>query len=121
MAYATFIPPLVNEPPQAPLPDPAADPSWYGEIWVRYPATGTPIPTFHPQSFHVFSRFCIILNEIALASFSKSQPNGMPLEQCFRFYERLRIWFAELPSCLGTASAVLPYQLKIQYVFCQSA
>ncbi|KAF5636194.1 nitrogen assimilation transcription factor nit-4 [Fusarium sp. NRRL 52700] len=36
-AFSFMLSPLIKEPPKWPLPDPSEDPSWYGDIWVKYP------------------------------------------------------------------------------------
>lgn len=38
-SYHFPLPPLISEPPSACLPDPEANGSWYGDIWITYPLT----------------------------------------------------------------------------------
>ncbi|KAI9652806.1 MAG: hypothetical protein M1821_007804 [Bathelium mastoideum] len=110
-----FMPPLLAQPPQTPLPDPLANPSWYGELLVQYPGASKPISTLHPQTFYAMSEFRVILNEITLASFASLAPKSMSMKQALDFYDRLRAWYTGLPSSLGPTRAVLPDQLKLQY------
>ncbi|KAI9689124.1 MAG: hypothetical protein M1822_000862 [Bathelium mastoideum] len=112
-----FLPPLLTQPPQTPLPDPLANPSWYGELLVQYPGTSKPISTLHPHTFHAMSEFRVILNEIWLASLASLASKSISMKQALDFYDRLRAWYTGLPSSLGPTRAVLPNQLKlhIQY------
>lgn len=59
--YILFEPALIKKPPDVPLPDPATNPKWYGQIWLKYPGdtklhtTNTfplPVPGSVPSSRH---------------------------------------------------------------------
>ncbi|KAK3990327.1 hypothetical protein QBC44DRAFT_66147 [Cladorrhinum sp. PSN332] len=112
-SYHYLKPPLLKSPPPAILPDPAAYPNFYGELWVKYPLTSAPLPVHHGLLFKAKADFWTILNELAVLNFSTSRPLSMPPQQIVAFYQRLRKWLHNLPEELTPRKIVLPSQLKL--------
>jgi hypothetical protein len=63
--YHFLVPPLVEQPPPDPLPDPDDKPEWYGEIHMRYPAAERISPTGHGHLFKAKAEFLTILNGLS--------------------------------------------------------
>ncbi|KAM0542881.1 hypothetical protein ACHAPJ_012604, partial [Fusarium lateritium] len=112
-----FQPPLISEPPQTGIPDPAAKLFWYGDFWLRYPFTQVFLSARQPQTFNAYLQFWNIFNKIALASLPPSPDRRLTLGQAIGFYTQLRAWFDDLPDTLRPERIVFPSQLKlhIQY------
>ena len=107
--------PLIEEPPEADLPDPSMDPEWYGETWLKYPLNQTLSPAHFGYFFRARARFFIIVNEIAKQSFNRATgPCRLSNEQVLRFYVRLLEWYSHLETPLIPEKIVLPNQLKLQ-------
>ena len=107
--------PLVEEPPEANLPDPSTDPEWYGETWVRYPPRDTLSPVHFGYFFRARARFFIIVNDIAKHSFDQvTGPSRLSNKQIWGYYKRLLEWFGNLETPLTPEKIALPSQLKLQ-------
>ncbi|KAF4960207.1 hypothetical protein FGADI_1227 [Fusarium gaditjirri] len=83
-AFSFMLSPLIKEPPKWPLPDPSQDPSWYGEIWVKYPLNHGLSPMHLGEVIHARSQFRIIMNEFCDAAFSEGSKVGLDLAYQFR-------------------------------------
>ena len=107
--------PLVEEPPEADLPDPSTDPEWYGETWLRYPLSQTLSSAHFGYYFRARAKFFIIVNDIAKQSFNKATgPSRLSNAQVLRYYTWLLEWFNHLETSLTPEKIVLPAQLKLQ-------
>lgn len=107
--------PLVEEPPEADLPDPSTDPEWYGETWLRYPLSQTLLPARFGYYFRARAKFFIIVNDVAKQSFIDTiKPSRLSNVQVMRHYTRLLEWFGHLETPLTPEKIVLPAQLKLQ-------
>ncbi|KAK4231734.1 hypothetical protein QBC38DRAFT_203026 [Podospora fimiseda] len=113
VSYHYLKPPVLREPPAAALPDPAAYPNYYGEMWVKYPLTSSRLPIYHGLLFKAKAEFWTILNEFSLQSFPLSRPSNMQPRQIIIFYQRLRRWLSNLPEELTPRKIVFPSQLKL--------
>ncbi|KAK4250765.1 hypothetical protein C7999DRAFT_11425 [Corynascus novoguineensis] len=113
-SYHYLQPPPIKEPPKTPLPDPLEQPHWYGEQWVRYPLSQSPLPTHHGHLFKAIADFWTIINDISSATFSPNcSPIKLPAHQRYEFYNRLQAWHRNLPEPLTPRKIVLPHQLKL--------
>ncbi|EWY81238.1 hypothetical protein FOYG_15513 [Fusarium oxysporum NRRL 32931] len=111
-AFSFMLSPLIKEPPKWPLPDPSEDPSWYGEIWVKYPLNHGLSPMYLGEVIHARSQFRIIMNEFCDAAYSEGSKVGVNL--AYQFRERLEEWYENLPALLTPRRIVLPGQLQLQ-------
>jgi hypothetical protein len=94
------------------LPDPSANPAWYGEIWTRYPLSPTLSQAHFGHYFKAISDFRVILSEISHASFGKE--SKLPAQQAISFARRLITWFETLPTALNPKYTVLPAHFLMQ-------
>lgn len=105
---------MLKEPPATPLPDPVEQPQWYGELWVRYPLTQSPVPTHHGFQFKARAEFWTIMNEFSCLAFSDHRaPCKLSINQIFTVHNRLKAWLHNLPEPLTPKNIVLPHQLKL--------
>ncbi|KAF9771796.1 hypothetical protein IL306_010542 [Fusarium sp. DS 682] len=110
--FSLMRPPLIKKPPKWPLPDPLGDPSWYGEVWVKYPLNHGLSPMYLGQVLRARSQFRIIMNEFCAAAYSEESKVGIDL--AYQFRERLEGWYSNLPDSLTPRRIVLPGQLQLQ-------
>ncbi|KAF4998720.1 hypothetical protein FGRMN_3046 [Fusarium graminum] len=117
MSFMLYQPPLVSEPPRTSIPDPATNPSWYGDLWLRYPFTEMFLSARQSLTFNAYLKFWNIFNKIAIASLPPSSDRKLTVSQATGFYTQLRAWFDDLPETLRPGRIALPSQLKlhIQY------
>lgn len=110
-----FRAPLIRDPPVTPLPDPAADPSWYGEIWAKYPTSEIPIPASHGYVFRAITGLRQIANDMACIMFEGTTAiRSLTPYEIASFHCRLEAWYSQLPEAITPKRAVLPCQLKMQ-------
>ncbi|VZI05496.1 unnamed protein product [Fusarium fujikuroi] len=114
-AFSFMLSPLIKEPPRWPLPDPCEDPSWYGEIWVKYPLNHGLSSMCLGEVIHARSRFRIIMNEYCDAAYSEGSKVGVSL--AYHFRGRLEEWFESLPASLSPRRIVLPGQLQLHMYY----
>ncbi|KAG4269010.1 hypothetical protein FPRO04_12359 [Fusarium proliferatum] len=114
-AFSFMLSPLIKEPPRWPLPDPSEDPSWYGEIWVKYPLNHGLSSMCLGEVVHARSRFRIIMNEFCDAAYSEGSKVGVNL--AYQFRGRLEEWFESLPASLSPRRIVLPGQLQLHMYY----
>ncbi|KAM0542279.1 hypothetical protein ACHAPJ_012887 [Fusarium lateritium] len=106
--------PLIKEPPEAPLPDIIADPSWYGEIWVRYPLSDTPLPTHFGHVVKATMDLRSLMHEIASALFKEKKLDDNPSPEAVDgFRSKLDNWFNQLPEVLNSKNLIFPMHLRI--------
>lgn len=115
MCYGFWRAPVLLEPPEASMPDPAEDPSWYGEMWLKYPLSSTPYPANSGDLFKAKAAFHVILNEAGATVFSPSNTSQkLTVVEVAHFYSRFKQWHSELPETLSPKKIVLPADLKLQ-------
>lgn len=110
-----MLSPLIKKPPVWPLPDPLQDPSWYGEVWVKYPLTHGLSASCVSEVFRARSLFRIIMNEFCDAAYSEDSEVNIDL--AYQLRERLEDWYNNLREPLTPKRIVLPGQLQLQYAF----
>src|ERR1700742_2454938 len=81
VGFSFMICPLLNSPPDIPLPDPIEYPEWYGEIWIKYPFSQTLSPSFFGEVFRAKCQFRVIMNEYCLTAYSKGSEPGVTLDK----------------------------------------
>lgn len=116
-AYALLEPPLIQTPPAAPLPDPADDPDWYGQIWLQYPLDPKLYSAHFPQQFRAQAKIRTIMNDGWLRLLRRGPSHsgvGPGLHQAYEFSARLRRWYDNLPAPLSPGQITLPSQLMLQ-------
>lgn len=96
------------------MPDPSRDPTWYDELWVKYPLSSVPIPTLFPATYYAQLKFRIILKDLAVDITARAPKEKLSLQQRTDFYARLCAWYEELPSTLHAERITLPSQLGVQ-------
>ncbi|KAG9495310.1 hypothetical protein J7337_013548 [Fusarium musae] len=114
-AFSFMLSPLIKKPPKWPLPDPSEDPSWYGEIWVKYPLNHGLSSMCFAKVIHARSRFRIIMNDYCDAAYSEGSKVGVSL--AYQFRERLEEWYENLPASLTPRRIVLPGQLQLHMYY----
>ncbi|KAF4455709.1 Zn2Cys6 transcriptional regulator [Fusarium austroafricanum] len=104
------LPPLFDEPPEFPLPSVHEDPSWYPEIYVRYPLDDTVITTGFGHVIKAMVELQQIAHDISRhywGGFNRSPNNPSA------FRRRLDDWFFSLPEPLTFSNIILPMHLRI--------
>jgi hypothetical protein len=108
--------PLLQRPPDAILPDPAVQPDWYGEVWIRYPMSQSRLPSLFGHEFRAKAQFRIIMNDFSLAAYSGVKKPAITLAKAYGLYTQLRRWWDGLPDVLTARNVVLPGHLQLQHV-----
>ncbi|KAF5000287.1 hypothetical protein FGRMN_1919 [Fusarium graminum] len=111
-ASTLMQPPLIKKRPRWPLPNPSEDPSWYGEVWVRYPLNHGLSPCYIGEVLRAKSQFRVITNEFCEAAYSKN--SKMDVDLAYDFYGKLEHWHDSLRGPLTPKRIVLPGQFHIQ-------
>ncbi|KAF4470200.1 Zn(2)-C6 fungal-type DNA-binding domain [Fusarium albosuccineum] len=107
--------PLLKRPPDGSPPDPAVDPAWYGEIWVRYPLNSFVSPTHLGSNTKALMDLRLLMHDMAHAYFGRSvsQERGPALAQVLGFRSRLDAWFSAFPAPLRYRQIMLPSHIKV--------
>lgn len=104
------LPPLFDEAPESPLPSVHEDPSWYPEIYVRYPLDSTTIAIGFGPVIKAMVELQQITHDVSRhywGGFDRS-PNDLSA-----FRRRLDDWFCSLPEPLTSTNIILPMHLRI--------
>ncbi|KAK4216924.1 hypothetical protein QBC37DRAFT_78044 [Rhypophila decipiens] len=114
-SFYFFREPLIRDPPETPLPDPDANPTWYGEVLLRYPAVGTIVPMHHGHTFSAVVALRTILIDISFKAFSGTGRSHQVLtwEEANMFRRRLENLFESLPEALSPRRMVFPCHMKL--------
>lgn len=115
ICFHYFRPPLIKRPPDFALPDPAEDPSWYGEIWLKYPGSKRLYPSSSGSVFKARADFAVILNEAGQRLFGETGlSRKLSVPEIAEFYSRFKSWYSDLPGSISPREALLPSHLKLQ-------
>ncbi|PVI08060.1 hypothetical protein DM02DRAFT_608166 [Periconia macrospinosa] len=114
-----FRAPHVKQPPQEKLPDPAVDPKWYGEVWLQYPSSPTPIPLYLGHILHAQMTLHIIMNEMASLSFGGPTTRSLTAEEIVALVRRLYKWKDTLPEPLKPQNILHPPHLALHVQYLQ--
>lgn len=109
-----MIPPLLEQPPHDPLPDPAKDAQWYGEIWLKYPSSQVLTPACFGYGFKAKCDFRLLMNEFCHAAYSTGSGGSVSLDEANQLRKRLVAWYDGLPRPLLPENIVFPSQLQLQ-------
>ncbi|KAJ3455123.1 hypothetical protein MRS44_013723 [Fusarium solani] len=114
-AFHNFRAPLIREPPATPMPDLAEEPSWYGELWLRYPPSSILVPMHFGYVYRAQTELRRIANGIACIMFEgQKTARSLPASELARFRKVLDDWYNALPEPIKSHKAVLPCQLIMQ-------
>ncbi|KAL7907447.1 hypothetical protein GGI35DRAFT_456337 [Trichoderma velutinum] len=114
MGYYYFKTPMITRPPVFALPDPYAEPSWYGDFILKYPANNTFTSLYFPHFFNADTKFKILLNTIATSLY---RPENVERTLSANVKSDLRAqmesWLACLSVPLHPSNIVFPAQLRL--------
>ena len=85
---------------------------WYGEIWLKYPASQVLVPFHFGHLFEAKSRLRIIMEKFCTMAYARGvavQPDA-----AYEFYADLRRWYETLPGPLVAQKICFPAQLQLQ-------
>lgn len=106
---------MLSEPPQVPLPDPARNPSWFGEFWLRYPRSETLYPIHFGYLFNTMSDMRILINDLATTFFDIRRSTPAPQIAVLQQHcQSLEGWYRDIPEVLNVANIKFPWELKLQ-------
>lgn len=118
-AFHNFRAPLIREPPATPMPDLDEEPSWYGELWLRYPPSSTLVPMHFGYVYRAQTELRSIANGIACIMFEgQKTARSLPASELARFQKVLDDWYNALPEPIKSHKAVLPCQLTMHMEYC---
>ncbi|KAK8023274.1 Nitrogen assimilation transcription factor nit-4 [Apiospora marii] len=117
VGFSFMIPPLLKEPPHDPLPDPAKDAQWYGEIWVKYPSSQVLTPTYFGYGFKAKCDFRLLMNEFCHAAYSTGSGGSVGLDEANKLRKRLVAWYDGLSRPLLPENIVFPSQLQLHMYY----
>lgn len=101
--------------PLCPLPHPALQPEFYGDVSVKYPLDEQNYPIYFGYAFKARSELRIIMNDIAARCFNSSATMPqLSLQEAYVFYHRLVEWYNALPDLLLPNNIVFPHTLMLQ-------
>lgn len=112
--YYYFRAPLLEQPPEVPLPDPVLHRQWYGEIWVQYPACRTLVPLGLAHKLHEEAELHTIMNEIGFLTFDRQSSSKLSFDKLDEIVRKLNSWMKLLPEPLQPANVVFPYHICLQ-------
>ncbi|RGP63193.1 nitrate assimilation regulatory nira [Fusarium sporotrichioides] len=121
--YHTLQPPLRENYPFEPLPDPVEDPAWYGSFWIVYPLADAPLLVQHGPLWKAKLELAMIMNDISIAFFGKEEAEvdkPTRLSLALMFTKRLTAWYSSLPVSLSPARIVFPSQFKLHFEGCDA-
>lgn len=113
--YYFFRPPYLLHHPKTPLPDPIAQPEWYGDVWLRYPQSRILVPSNQGSTLKARAELHIILDDVSKQIFTGPKTQ-LSLDDLLKFNTRLDAWFDNLPRLLTSSEIVYPTQIALQYV-----
>jgi Arc/MetJ family transcription regulator len=118
-ALHNMRPPLIREPPATPMPDLNEEPTWYGELWLRYPPSSTLVPMHFGYVYRAQTELRHIANSIACMMFtSQGRVLSLPASELDRLQKVLDEWYSTLPEPIKSHKAVLPCQLIMHMEYC---
>ncbi|PTB73357.1 N-terminal fungal transcription regulatory domain-containing protein [Trichoderma longibrachiatum ATCC 18648] len=88
VAFSFMVLPVIKEPPNWTLPDPAKETEFYGEIWLKYPLTQTLSPSYFGQVFRSKSQFRVIMHDFCMTAYSED--SQVTVEKAYELRQRLK-------------------------------
>ncbi|KAL6697014.1 hypothetical protein J3F84DRAFT_371912 [Trichoderma pleuroticola] len=114
MGYYYFKTPMITNPPVFALPDPYAEPSWYGDFILKYPSNNTFTSFYFPHFFCADTKLKILLNAIATSLFKPENiGRTLPANVKSDLRAQMESWLACLPVPLHPSNIVFPAQLRL--------
>ncbi|KAJ3493402.1 hypothetical protein NLG97_g4751 [Lecanicillium saksenae] len=113
--YLLMKPSPVQHEPAAALPDPDANPGWYGEFLLQYPSNPTLIPMHYPQWTRFKFSILSIVRPVSRELYdTEERSDAATRRQLYtRVFDELKILYARLPPQLSPAQVVLPLHMTI--------
>ncbi|ETS79216.1 hypothetical protein PFICI_09069 [Pestalotiopsis fici W106-1] len=111
-SFHMFRSPPLLEPPLHHLPDAEHDPSFFGEVHVRYPGAKQKVDINHGHVFKAMSGFRTILNAASL-EVSMSEGDRLLPVRLLHYWRSIEGWYSSLPQCLKARNIALPSHLKL--------
>lgn len=118
ISFAFHRLPTVPDPPTTPLPSPAENPQWYGELWLRYPHSNARYPFRYGYIFKALAELMVILHDAS--KFLFSSPPLATTEALATTCARFTQWYAGLPPSLLPRNIALPAQLRLHLWYYQA-
>jgi hypothetical protein len=101
------------------MPDLNEEPTWYGELWLRYPPSSTLVPMHFGYVYRAQTELRHIANSIACMMFtSQGRVLSLPASELDRLQKVLDEWYSTLPEPIKSHKAVLPCQLIMHMEYC---
>ncbi|KAK7946049.1 uncharacterized protein PG986_010370 [Apiospora aurea] len=117
VGFSFMFLPLLEQPPYDPLPDPLKDAQWYGEIWLKYPASQVLTPAYFGYGFKAKCDFRLIMNKFCHAAYSTGSGGSVSLDEANKLRARLLKWYHGLPRPLLPETIVLPAHLQLHMYY----
>ncbi|PNP79481.1 hypothetical protein FNYG_07097 [Fusarium nygamai] len=118
-AFHNLRAPLIRGPPATPMPDPDEEPSWYGELWLRYPPSLKLVPMHFGYVYRAQAGLRRIANMITCIRFTgQKAARSLPASDLDRLQKVLDDWYIGLPEPIKSHRAVLPSQLIMHMEYC---
>ncbi|ENH71172.1 hypothetical protein FOC1_g10000635 [Fusarium oxysporum f. sp. cubense race 1] len=116
-AFHNLRAPLIRGPPATPMPDLDEEPSWYGELWLRYPPSSTLVLMHFGYVYRAQTELRRIANVITCIMFTgQKTARSLSASELARLQKVLDDWYIGLPEPIKSHKAVLPCQLIMQAV-----
>ena len=97
------------------MPDLDEEPSWYGELWLRYPPSPTLFPMYFGYVYRAQTELRRIANGIAcIISEGQNMTRSLTASELAHFRKELDDWYDAVPEPIKSHKAVLPCQLIMQ-------
>ncbi|KAM7189834.1 hypothetical protein V8F20_009971 [Naviculisporaceae sp. PSN 640] len=115
VSFYFFREPLIRSPPEIPMPDPASDPTWYGEVLLRYPSAEAIVPMNYGHTFRAVVALRSIFIDISLRAFvgTGRHHHVLTWEEAIMYRQRLDNLFESLPEALSPSKMVYPCHMKL--------
>ncbi|EMD84689.1 hypothetical protein COCC4DRAFT_155428 [Bipolaris maydis ATCC 48331] len=114
--YYFHKPPHLERPPVDPLPNPTAEPDWYGETWLQYPQSGVLIPIHLGHNMKLRCDLNVIKGDIATDLLGSS--SHFSLERARYYHDRLEAWYQKLPAPYTSQQIFTISQFLIHLEYC---
>lgn len=105
----------MRDPPQHNLPTVDKANTYFGEIFIRYPGSESPVSICRHMMFHCLCEFRIIMNRVGSQLFDTTdKPCGLSLENTYDAHDALHSWYLRIPEAFTPPNIALPGHLMLQ-------
>ncbi|KAI1075384.1 hypothetical protein F5B20DRAFT_595127 [Whalleya microplaca] len=109
-----LTPPLIDQPPSTPLPDPAKDSTWYGEFWLKNTPEQNMWPAHFGIQFHASAQLNTLLNDFERCFFGCVKDlDHVSRNQILELYRKATTWYDHLPDQIVPRPIMLPSHFKL--------